>query len=129
MGHARGYCGPRPVIIDAAGELCRGRRSRPHGASGRAAPGLVLETDPLPHRWLDELFEAGSAVEADRHERRPIIILDQVTDPHNVGAVLRSAVAFDALASSPRIAIRRLNPARSPVPHPARWRHCRGYAW
>jgi len=55
--------------------------------------GLVLEVDPLPDRWLDELFELA----ADPADRRPIIVLDQVTDPHNVGAVLRSAVAFDAL--------------------------------
>lgn len=55
--------------------------------------GLVLEVDPLPDRWLDELFEKAESPE----DRRPIIVLDQVTDPHNVGAVLRSAVAFDAL--------------------------------
>jgi 23S rRNA (guanosine2251-2'-O)-methyltransferase len=55
--------------------------------------GLVLDTDPLPDRWLDELFEAG---EADGGARRPIVVLDQVTDPHNVGAILRSAAAFDA---------------------------------
>jgi len=55
--------------------------------------GLVLECDPLPDRWLDELFEMAP----DAGDKRPILVLDQVTDPHNVGAVLRSAVAFDAL--------------------------------
>lgn len=55
--------------------------------------GLVLECDPLPDRWLDELFEMAP----DAGDKRPILVLDQVTDPHNVGAVLRSAAAFDAL--------------------------------
>ncbi|WP_419827870.1 TrmH family RNA methyltransferase [Sphingomonas sp.] len=55
--------------------------------------GLVLDTDALPDRWLDELFEAAEA----GGERRPIVVLDQVTDPHNVGAILRSAAAFDAV--------------------------------
>ncbi|MFL0414649.1 23S rRNA (guanosine(2251)-2'-O)-methyltransferase RlmB [uncultured Sphingomonas sp.] len=53
--------------------------------------GLVIEVDPLEEIWLGDLLEQG------RDDRRPLVILDQVTDPHNVGAVLRSAAAFDAL--------------------------------
>ena len=53
--------------------------------------GLVAEVDPLEDVWLGDLLDQG------REDRRPLVILDQVTDPHNVGAVLRSAAAFDAL--------------------------------
>ena len=53
--------------------------------------GLVIEVDPLPDIWLGDLLEQGA------NDQRPLIVLDQVTDPHNVGAVLRSAAAFDAL--------------------------------
>jgi len=53
--------------------------------------GLVIDVDPLPDLWLGDLLERG------RDDRRPLLVLDQVTDPHNVGAVLRSAAAFDAL--------------------------------
>ncbi|WP_334655648.1 23S rRNA (guanosine(2251)-2'-O)-methyltransferase RlmB [Sphingomonas panaciterrae] len=53
--------------------------------------GLVAEVDPLDEIWLGDLLMEG------RDDRRPLVVLDQVTDPHNVGAVLRSAAAFDAL--------------------------------
>ena len=53
--------------------------------------GLMAEVDPLPDIWLGDLLEQGVG------NNRPLIVLDQVTDPHNVGAVLRSAAAFDAL--------------------------------
>ena len=64
---------------------------------GRLVPGdaphqgLVAEVDPLEDMWLGELIEQG------KDGNRPLVILDQVTDPHNVGAILRSAAAFDAL--------------------------------
>ncbi|MGE3745862.1 MAG: 23S rRNA (guanosine(2251)-2'-O)-methyltransferase RlmB [Sphingomonadaceae bacterium] len=53
--------------------------------------GLVAEVEPLPDIWLSELLERGM------DSQRPLVVLDQVTDPHNVGAVLRSAAAFDAV--------------------------------
>jgi len=56
--------------------------------------GVVIEVDPLPDIWLADLLEET----ANEGPDRPLIVLDQVTDPHNVGAVLRSAAAFNALA-------------------------------
>jgi len=53
--------------------------------------GLVAEVDPLEEMWLGDLLAQGEG------DRRPLLVLDQVTDPHNVGAILRSAAAFGAL--------------------------------
>ncbi|WEK46737.1 MAG: RNA methyltransferase [Candidatus Andeanibacterium colombiense] len=52
--------------------------------------GLVLECAPLEDVFLDEVLSGDPA--------RPLVVLDQVTDPHNVGAILRSAAAFNACA-------------------------------
>ncbi|HWT12336.1 MAG TPA: RNA methyltransferase [Allosphingosinicella sp.] len=58
----------------------------------RDAPhqGLVAEVERLPDRLLAELLD-------EAEDGRPLLVLDHVTDPHNVGAILRSAAAFDAL--------------------------------
>ena len=45
--------------------------------------GLYLEADPLPSPRLDTL--TGTRV---------VLALDQITDPHNVGAIVRTAAAF-----------------------------------
>lgn len=49
--------------------------------------GIVIDAEPLAKRQLADLAEADL-----------ILVLDQVTDPHNVGAIMRSAVAFGAAA-------------------------------
>ncbi len=49
--------------------------------------GIVIDAEPLEKQKLSDLLDADL-----------ILVLDQVTDPHNVGAIMRSAVAFGATA-------------------------------
>ncbi len=49
--------------------------------------GILIEADPLPQLTLSDLPDAEF-----------LLFLDQITDPHNVGAILRSAAAFGTAA-------------------------------
>ena len=55
--------------------------------------GVLLEAEPLASLDVSELPEKGL-----------VVVLDQITDPHNVGAILRSCAAFgvDALMTTER---------------------------
>jgi len=77
---------PKDVPVTFADVADLGRLV-PHDAPHQ---GVVVEAEPLEDVWLgDILGNAG--------ERSVLLVLDQVTDPHNVGAILRSAAAFGAV--------------------------------
>src|SRR6202022_2718910 len=61
----------RPEVID--------RRLGPDAVH----QGLLAEAEPLPSPDIDTLAQEGI-----------VLVLDQITDPHNVGAIMRSAAAF-----------------------------------
>jgi 23S rRNA (guanosine2251-2'-O)-methyltransferase len=65
---------------------------RPDAIVARLTPdavhqGLLAEADPLPSPDVEDLATSGI-----------VIVLDQITDPHNVGAILRTAAAFAVAA-------------------------------
>ncbi len=75
-----------PITYSDVADLARlVARDAPH-------QGIVAEVEPLDDLWL------GDVIETHSEDAAPIVVLDQVTDPHNVGAVLRSCAAFGAAA-------------------------------
>lgn len=59
--------------------------------AGTVHQGIALSCQALEEIDLDDMIRAG-----DDQPRSMLVILDQVTDPHNIGAILRSACAFGA---------------------------------
>jgi 23S rRNA (guanosine2251-2'-O)-methyltransferase len=83
---AAGYDIPASIPVTYADVADLGRlvpRDAPH-------QGIVAEVERLDDLLLADLIDRAE-------DRRPLVVLDQVTDPHNVGAILRSAAAFNAL--------------------------------
>jgi len=84
LAERRGDGDPVEVLDRAAFE-----RLLPQGAVHQ---GLALEIEPLDSADLEDVLRAAEVTGG----RSIILVLDQVSDPHNVGAVLRSAAAFGA---------------------------------
>ena len=72
--------GLSPLVVTAEEIAARLPRDAVH-------QGVLLEARPLPPLEIDGLTGEGL-----------VIVLDQVTDPHNVGAILRTAAAFGVTA-------------------------------
>lgn len=60
--------------------------------------GVALQCAPLAQPDLEDLLAEPPEIDGQAGRRRVVLVLDQVTDPQNVGAILRSAAAFGAQA-------------------------------
>ncbi len=76
----------QPVIVDPQ-EITR------HLPPGAVHQGLAVQVRALAEPQLEEICAKRSD-----SKQRIVVLLDQVSDPHNVGAILRSCAAFGALA-------------------------------
>jgi 23S rRNA (guanosine2251-2'-O)-methyltransferase len=77
-------------VLDGAGiesEIVTPRDLDRLVGAGAVHQGAVIEARPLAELRLDQIPRA-----------RTVLVLDQVTDPHNVGAIMRTAAAFAAAA-------------------------------
>jgi 23S rRNA (guanosine2251-2'-O)-methyltransferase len=82
QANERGLGRPHPTLMER-GDI---DRLLPPGSVHQ---GVALEASPLAETPLHEILRADNPPDL-------VIVLDQVTDPHNVGAILRSAAAFGA---------------------------------
>jgi 23S rRNA (guanosine2251-2'-O)-methyltransferase len=59
---------------------------------GAVHQGVALQCDPLPKRALEDILDLPAEA------RRIVLIMDQISDPQNAGAILRTAAAFGVTA-------------------------------
>jgi 23S rRNA (guanosine2251-2'-O)-methyltransferase len=59
--------------------------------AGAVHQGVALQCEPLPGRKLEDVLEPSES-------RRIVLVLDQISDPQNAGAILRTAAAFGVSA-------------------------------
>ena len=77
-----------------APELVERRALEQFLPEGAVHQGVAAAVDPLPRRELADVIGELAPHDAPH----VVVLLDQVTDPHNIGAILRSAAAFGARA-------------------------------
>jgi 23S rRNA (guanosine2251-2'-O)-methyltransferase len=76
----------RPLLGGRVCEVTDSKRIEKHLTPEAVHQGVAMEVYPLPVCALEDVMTT----------RKTLLLLDQVTDPHNVGAILRSAAAFNA---------------------------------
>ncbi len=86
----RNVMGQHEAILKKADcpiEICEPDRISELAPPGAVHQGILADASPLPAMAVEDIAARGI-----------VVVLDQITDPHNVGAILRSSAAFAAEA-------------------------------